>query len=185
MKQKWSSDWKGSVQPRKQRKYRYNAPLHVRHKLVSANLSEFHRKELGRRSLPVRKGDEIEVMRGSFKGFKGLVERVDLKRLKVYVENMNVKKADGTEVAKAVDPSNLRITKPNLDDKMRIKAIERKPAEGDKPLPKEASKEQPVAKKLAEKKETAKKASPKKAAEGDKSPSKKAAEGDKSPSKSE
>ena len=116
----------GSKQPRKQRKYRYNAPLHVRHKLVSATLSKELRKEVGRRSVPIRKGDEVEIMRGSFDGFKGAVERVDLRNLKVYVEGANAKKVDGTEVAKPIDPSNVRITKLNLDDKMRIASIEKK-----------------------------------------------------------
>ncbi len=175
MKQSWSREWNSSVQPRKQRKFRYNAPLHVRHKLVSANLSEFQRKELGRRSLPLRKGDEIEVMRGSFKGFKGQIERVDLKRLKVYVENMNVKKADGTEVAKAVDPSNIRITKPNLDDKMRVKVIERKQTQKTvkTPAEKKAAGKPSPKKEVHEKQAPAKKAASK-TKEGGKPPSKRA-----------
>lgn len=126
MKNEFSTSWNSSVQPRKQRKYRYNAPLHIRHKLVSANLAPALRKEFERRSMPLRKGDEVEIMRGSFKGFKGVIDRVDVKNLKVYVENANIKKADGTEVAKAMDPSNIKITKLILDDKKRIKVIERK-----------------------------------------------------------
>lgn len=133
MKQLWSTEWKSSVQPRKQRKYRYNAPLHVRHRLLSANLSKTLRKELGKRSLPLRSGDEVEVMKGTMKGFKGVIERVDMKKLKVYVENANIKKVDGTEVARAFDPSNIRITKPNMDDKMRLKAAERKESRKEKP----------------------------------------------------
>ncbi len=143
MKQEWSSRWISSAQPRKQRKYRYNAPLHIRHKFVSANLSPELRKELGRRSLPLRKGDEVEVMRGSFKGFKGIIERINLKNLKVYIENLNVKKADGTEVAKALDPSNLRIINVVLEDKRRVAVIERKETKEKpktKPTEKEANK---------------------------------------------
>jgi len=129
MKQEWSPKWNSSVQPRKQRKYRYNAPLHVRHRFISANISPFLRKEMKRRSLPLRTGDEVEVMRGSMKGFKGIVERVDLKNLKIYIENVNIKKVDGTEVARSIDPSNIRIIKPNMDDKMRLRAVERKSKE--------------------------------------------------------
>ncbi|MCW1309534.1 MAG: 60S ribosomal protein L26, partial [Candidatus Nanoarchaeia archaeon] len=35
----WSKKWKSSKKPSKQRKYRYNAPLHIRRKFLSVNLS--------------------------------------------------------------------------------------------------------------------------------------------------
>ena len=63
MKAKFSKKWKSSKQPRKQRKYRAEAPLHVKHKLVSANLSKELRKKYGRRSFPLRKGDTVLVKR--------------------------------------------------------------------------------------------------------------------------
>ena len=125
MKQKWSAKWKSSVQPRKQRKYRHNAPLHVRRKFLSARLSPEFTRQFGRRSLPVRKGDEIRIMRGSSKGLKGVVERVSLKKTKIYAEGIIVKKVDGSEVMKALEPSNLMITKPKMDDKGRQMIMER------------------------------------------------------------
>ena len=67
MKKKFSTSWISSTQPRKQRKYRANAPLHTKHKFLSANLSKSLRQKYGKRSLPLRKGDEVLVMRGSFK----------------------------------------------------------------------------------------------------------------------
>ena len=84
MKQEWSSKWVSSSQPRKQRKFRFKAPLHVRHKFLSAHLSKDLRRETGRRSLPVRKGDEVLVMRGGPRGLRGVVERIDLKKLRVF-----------------------------------------------------------------------------------------------------
>lgn len=125
MRQKWSNKWVSSVQPRKQRKYRHNAPLHVRHKFLSANLSKDLRKRYGKRSLPIRQGDEVEVTRGSSKKLKGNVTRVDLTRLKVYVDEIKVKKVDGSEITKPLEPSNLRITKLSLDDKRRQAVLER------------------------------------------------------------
>ncbi|MEE9323185.1 MAG: 50S ribosomal protein L24 [Candidatus Aenigmarchaeota archaeon] len=121
----WSSKWVASKQPRKQRKYRHSAPLHVRQKFVSSHLSEVLRKRFERRSLPLRKGDEVKVMRGSDKGFKGKVERIDLKNSKVYVEGLNVKKVDGSEVLKPINPSNLLITEPKMEDKRRQLIVER------------------------------------------------------------
>lgn len=121
----WSNMWVASKQPRKQRKFRHNAPLHVRHKFVSAHLSEVLRRRFGKRSLPLRKGDEVKVMRGRDRGFKGKVERIDLKKSKVYIEGLNVKKVDGSEVLKPVEPSNLLIVDPKMDDKRRQAVIER------------------------------------------------------------
>ncbi len=125
MKQKWSVKWVSSKQPRKQRKYRYNAPLHIRHKLISAHLSKELRERFKRRSFPLRKNDEVKIMRGKFRDKKGKVERIDLKKYKVYIEGIKIKKADGSEVSVPIDPSNLLITELNLDDKKRVKAIER------------------------------------------------------------
>ncbi|MBM3303939.1 MAG: 50S ribosomal protein L24 [Candidatus Aenigmarchaeota archaeon] len=126
MKSEWSSRWKASSQPRKQRKYRFNAPLHVRHRLMSVRLSKELKGQLGKRSLPVRKGDEVRVMSGSGRKTTGAVSRVDLSSLKVYAEGITVKKVDGSEVQRALEPSNLMITKLNMDDKMRRKQLERK-----------------------------------------------------------
>lgn len=125
MKKKWSSSWIGSVQPRKQRKYRYNAPLHIRRKFLSAHLSKELREKFGKRAVPLRKGDEVEVMRGEFKGFKGIVEKINLKKIKIYIDGLKVKKADGSEVSRPIRPSNLRIIKLNLDDKKRLASLER------------------------------------------------------------
>ena len=125
MKSTWSKDWNKSVQPRKQRKYLANAPVHVRHKFLGARLSSVVSKQMGRRSLPVRKGDEVMIMRGSSKGMKGTVERVDLKKIKIFIEGIMAKKVDGSEVMKPIRPSNVMITKPNTSDKRRQKVLDR------------------------------------------------------------
>lgn len=114
-----------STQPRKQRKYRYNAPMHVRRRLVSAHLEKALRKEYKKRSLPVRKGDEVKITRGNFAGVRGKVSRVDLKSLKVYIDSAKVKKVSGQEVEAAIDPSNIMITKLEFDDKKRRKFLTR------------------------------------------------------------
>jgi large subunit ribosomal protein L24 len=126
MKKFWSKEWKSSTQPRKQRKYRYNAPLHIKRKFLSAHLSKELKKKYGKKSFPVRKGDEVEVMRGSHKKKKGRINRVDVQNSKVYVDGITTKKVEGTDIATAVDPSNLMITDLDLKDKKRIEALKRK-----------------------------------------------------------
>ncbi|MEK6835464.1 MAG: 50S ribosomal protein L24, partial [Nanoarchaeota archaeon] len=64
MKKLFSKHWKASKQPRKQRKYLYNAPLHLKRKMLSCLLSKELRKKLGKRNLPERKDDVILIMRG-------------------------------------------------------------------------------------------------------------------------
>ncbi|MBI5347443.1 MAG: 50S ribosomal protein L24 [Candidatus Aenigmarchaeota archaeon] len=117
-----------SRQPRKQRKYRYNAPQHRRRKMISASLDKSLRKSYGR-SVPVRKGDDVKIMRGEFRGKTGKVSRTDTKKMKIYIENIKVKKANQQEVPAPIDPSNVMIMKLNLDDKMRKKAVSRRRGE--------------------------------------------------------
>lgn len=118
--------WKRSKQPRKQRKYRYNAPLHIKSKFLASHLSKELRKKYNKRNATVRKGDKIKILRGQFKGKVGKIDRVDLKRTKVYITGIEIAKKDGTKTFYPIHPSNLLITELNLDDKKRVKTLERK-----------------------------------------------------------
>ncbi len=126
MKKKFSTSWTGSKQRRKQRKYRANAPLHLRHKFLSANLNKELRKKYERRSFPIRKGDSVKVMRGKFKKKTGKVSRVDLKKSRIIVEGLQIQKKDGTKINVWFNPSNLQLQELNLDDRKRVEAIRKK-----------------------------------------------------------
>jgi large subunit ribosomal protein L24 len=126
MKKQYSSKWKGSRQVRKQRKYRANAPLNEKHKMISSTLSDELRKKYQKRSFPLRKGDSVEIMRGEYAKKTGKVNRIKLSNLKVTIEGVQETKKDGTKRDISFDPSNLRIKELNLDDKRRKEAIERK-----------------------------------------------------------
>ncbi len=108
-----------SSQPRKQRKARYTAPLHVRRKQIVSHLDEDLLLKYNRRSLPVVTGDEVRILRGDHRGKTGKVSQVDVKARRVVIDGVTHKKADGTDVELPVDPSNLVITKLNLEDKRR------------------------------------------------------------------
>ncbi len=126
MKKQFSKHWKASKQPRKQRKYLAKAPLHIKRKLFSAHLIKELRKKYQRRSFPLRKGDTVKITRGSFKGKSGKIAGLDSRRMKVFIEAIQRAKKDGTKVNIFFDSSNLQIQELNLDDKERIKSIERK-----------------------------------------------------------
>nr|AJS11704.1 50S ribosomal protein L24P [uncultured archaeon] len=121
MEKKFSKHWKSSKQPRKQRKYTANAPLHIKRKLLSVNLSKELRKEHKIRNIPVRKGDTVRITRGKFKKKRGKVTEVRVKTSDVIIEGIQIKKQDGSKVNVKLKPSNLQITELNLEDKKRLK----------------------------------------------------------------
>jgi large subunit ribosomal protein L24 len=126
MKKEFSTQWNASKQPRKQRKYLANAPTHIRHKLISATLSKELRKKYGKRNFPLRKGDEVLIMRGEFRGKTGKIELTDLKKLRVMIGGIYRTKKDGTKVSVYFESSNLKVKELNLDDKRRLDSINRK-----------------------------------------------------------
>jgi large subunit ribosomal protein L24 len=114
-----------SKQPRKQRKERFNAPLHLRQKYMHSPLSKDLRTEFKKRGAQVHKGDTVKVLRGDHAGTEGEVEAVDLKRCIIKVTGVSNFRADGTEVPRPVHPSNVVITKLNLEDGEREKIFSR------------------------------------------------------------
>jgi len=124
MKNKFSTAWKASKQPRKQRKYLANAPLHLKKKFISINLSKELRKKHGKRNVPVRKGDIIKIMRGKFKKKQGKVTEVKSKISKIIIEGIQIKKMDGSKANIKLQPSNLQIIELNLEDRKRMKKLE-------------------------------------------------------------
>ena len=121
-----------SKKPSKQRKALFNAPFHKRQKLMSAPLSESLRSEILEkygvwvRSFPVRSGDSVIITRGDFKGAEGKIAKVDLKKLRVFVDGITKEKSDGTTYFPAIHPSKIRLIKIDLDDPRRKKKLERK-----------------------------------------------------------
>ncbi len=114
-----------SAKPSKQRKARYQAPLHGKQKLLGAHLDTKLKKQWNTRSLTLRKGDEVKVMRGKYKGETGKISKVDLKRLKIYVENIKRKKVSGEEAHIPFKSSNLLIINPVMDDPKRKAIVQR------------------------------------------------------------
>lgn len=131
MKKLFSKAWKASKSPRKQRKYRYNAPLNVKRKFLSTLLSKELRKKHLIRNIPVRSGDKVKILRGQFRKKTGKIDKVDVKKTRIYVEGIEQIKKDGSKSLIPINPSNAMITELNLEDKRRKKSIERR-AKGDK-----------------------------------------------------
>jgi large subunit ribosomal protein L24 len=115
-----------SSKPRKQRKWLFEAPLGSRQKMVVSTLSKDLREKYKKRNTQVRKGDKVKIMRGDYKGTVGEVTKVALKDRVITIQGVNLKKADGTEVPRPINPSNVMITELITEDAYRRSALERK-----------------------------------------------------------
>ena len=91
--------------------------------MMAAPLSSELQASRGAKTLPVRKGDTVRILRGDNKGFEGKVSRIDLKAYRIYLEGLTREKVDGTNIFLAVHPSKVQIRNLNLDDKYRKDTI--------------------------------------------------------------
>jgi large subunit ribosomal protein L24 len=111
--------------PSKQRKWLHEAPYHSRGALLSAHLSSDLRNSHNTRSMPVKKGDTVKILRGDYKGYEGKVLRVDRKEYKIFVEGINREKSDGTSILVPIHASKAEIIRLDLGDKRRSGILER------------------------------------------------------------
>lgn len=125
MKQDWSKHWKSSVQPRKQRKFRFNAPLHVARNFLAAPLSKELIKKYSANSIIVRKGDKVKVLRGQFAGKIGNVEDVQIRNQRIAVEGVTYTGRDGKKKHYLLHASKVVILELNLDDKKRKASLDK------------------------------------------------------------
>ncbi len=136
MKNKFSISWISSKQVRKQRKYRANAPLHIKSKFLASTLDKELRKKHSIRNLEIKKGDEVKIMRGKFKKKQSKVEKVEINKTRVSLEGITRTKKDGTKIPVWFHPSKLKIITLNLEDKKRLKSktkqTQSKPEESNK-----------------------------------------------------
>jgi len=168
--------------PRKQRKRLFNAPAHIRHKLMAAPLSNELAASRGAKTLPVRKGDTVRILRGDNKGFEGKVSRVALNEYRIYLEGLTREKVDGTNIFLPVHPSKVQIRNLNMEDGWRKDILTRK-----KETEKHEKEEKPKAITAQKAKEVPKKVAkaPKKAPAAKKAPAKKPARAKKPAAKKE
>jgi large subunit ribosomal protein L26e len=110
----------------KQRKRHFSAPSHIRRRLMSSPLSKDLKQKYGVRSMPIRKDDEVQVVRGHFKGQQvGKVVQCYRKKFCVYIERIQREKANGASVFVGIHPSKVCIVKLKMD-KDRKNIIDRR-----------------------------------------------------------
>ncbi|RLN92309.1 hypothetical protein BBJ28_00008786 [Nothophytophthora sp. Chile5] len=110
---------------RKSRKAHFGAHSTQRRVIMSASLSKDLQNKYNVSYLPIRKEDEVTIVRGSFKGREGRVTAVYRKKFVIHVERVVREKANGASVPIGIDASKVIISKLKLD-KDRKKILERK-----------------------------------------------------------
>ncbi|XP_071538062.1 large ribosomal subunit protein uL24 [Panulirus ornatus] len=109
---------------RKNRRCYFNAPSHIRRRYMSAPLSKELRQKYNVRSIPIRKDDEVQVVRGHYKGQQvGKIVSVYRKKYCIYIERIQREKANGASVYVGIHPSKVCVVKLKMD-KDRKKVIE-------------------------------------------------------------
>ncbi|CAN7988436.1 unnamed protein product [Ixodes hexagonus] len=111
---------------RKSRKRHFNAPSHIRRKMMSSPLSKDLRQKYNVRSMPIRKDDEVQVVRGHHKSQQvGKVVQVYRKKFLIHIERIQREKANGASVPVGIHPSKVLIVKLKMD-RDRKKILERR-----------------------------------------------------------
>ena len=108
-----------SKSPRKQRRRIRNAAHHERKSMLKCRLDEFLQEEYGLRSLVIKTGDLVRIMRGQFRDTESKVTGVSYKKGVVYLDSSTITKADGKEAQVPVHPSNLMLVKLEIDDERK------------------------------------------------------------------
>jgi len=104
---------------RKSRKAHFSAPSSIRRKIMSSALSKELRGKHNARSLPIRKDDEVRIVRGKYKGREGKVTQVYRKKWVIHVDRVQRDKSNGATAPIGIHPSNVVITTIKLDKDRR------------------------------------------------------------------
>merc|ERR1711937_453416 len=116
---------------RKNRRAHFQAPSHLKYKLMSCRLSKELQTKYGIRSMPVRKDDEVTIVRGKSKTHSGKVSQVYRLRWCLYIEGLTKQKPNGQPIRVPIDASNCVLTKLKLS-KDRENLIKRKAQNNEK-----------------------------------------------------
>lgn len=109
--------------PRRQRKALFTADHFERRRRMAVPLSRELRARFGRRQVPVRKGDTVRVLSGSYVGREERVAKVDRRGYSVTLDNVTGKTADAKLKPLPIRTSHLLLTRLNLADPWRRRVL--------------------------------------------------------------
>jgi large subunit ribosomal protein L24 len=97
---------------------------HKRDKMVGAVLEDGLRKQYGKKSIRVIKGDSVRVVRGEYKGVEGKVDEVDTQHATFHIEGIQREKIRGGQVKVPIHSSKVMVIALNLDDNYRSNKLQ-------------------------------------------------------------
>ena len=109
--------------PRRQRKALYSATTFERRRRMSVPLSRELRRRFHRRSVPIRKGDTVRVLAGSYVGREERVARVVRRDYAIVLDNVTLKTGEDKLKPLPIRPGHLVITRLNLSDAWRRRTL--------------------------------------------------------------
>jgi len=109
-----------TINPGKQRKRLYNIIYHNKRKILTAPLDKRLFASVGKKRIPVRKGDTVKIMIGDNKGKTGKVDKVDYTKERIYIKDIKRSNNRGQEKLIPFVASNLLVTDLVLTDVKRI-----------------------------------------------------------------
>ena len=121
-----------SSQRRKSRKAHFTAPSSLRRRMMSAQLSKELSSKYMTRSIPVRNGDTVKVVRGPNKNREGKVTEVYRRRWCIHIEKLIKEKTNGQQAKIPIHPSNVQVTNLRLDKDRKALLARKKRDSGDK-----------------------------------------------------
>lgn len=100
-----------SEKRRNNRKKHYNADSNKKRIIMSSKIDKSLKRNYSSDTIPVRKGDEVKIMRGIQKGKSGKIVQCSRKGIFIYVSTITYKKMNGDEAYLPIHPSNVQIQK--------------------------------------------------------------------------
>ena len=101
--------FKTSSKRRTNRKKFYNADSNQRRIFMSSKLEKNLREIHKIKTIPLRKGDEVKILRGEKKGNIGKIVQLSRKGIFIYINTVTYKKMKGDENYLPIHPSNVEI----------------------------------------------------------------------------
>jgi len=115
---------------KKNRKRYFQSSSADKRKSMISPLSKELKFKYNTSALPIRKEDEVIIMRGLFKGKNGKIIQCQRKNFKVFVDKLVKTKTNKTNAFIPISPSNIMITKLFLSKERKVylekKKIEKK-----------------------------------------------------------
>ena len=99
---------------------------------MAAMLDKVLKEKYKRNSIEIRKGDEVKIMRGKFRGKKGKVAVADIANTRIQIDGATRTKKGGEKIQTWIHPSNVKIITLEESDKKRMKNIKKIKSEAEK-----------------------------------------------------